>query len=299
MDRKKSGVAIIDALGEEGITPEFRLSVQDFEYLRQLIYDLSGIHLKDAKRQMVQSRLTKRLRILEMANFPDYIKYMKQHPEELTDMLNRITTNKTHFFREPKHFQFLQDAALPYILAAKQGLGNRTINGWCAASSTGEEPYTIAMVVQHFLSSHPGWSARLLASDLDTNVLAKASAGTYPKDVIKGIPGHLSKAYTCPVTGSGGSEFTFHNSVRNLLMFRQINLMSERYPIRSALDFIFCRNVFIYFTREDRDQVVKRFIKLLRPGGYLFLGHSEVLDVDVFGGQIEFIGNTTYQKVGS
>ena len=277
------------------VAPAFVLAEDTFERLRTLIYDLSGIHLKDAKRNMVQSRLTQRLRVLELTDFESYMDYLPGHPEELTDLVNRITTNKTYFFREKEHFRILRDTVLPYAAGV---CGERTpITGWCAASSTGEEPYSIALMVATFLAKNAGSSARLLASDLDTNVLATAKRGIYPASVLSDLPRSFVSNFV--VRNPDGEQGTFGlvPEVRNLLQFRRINLMAARFPIRSQLDFIFCRNVFIYFTREDRDNVVRRFIRVLKPGGIMFLGHSEVLDTKDFGGDIEFIGHTTYRKV--
>ncbi|MDH5527895.1 MAG: protein-glutamate O-methyltransferase CheR [Nitrospirota bacterium] len=277
----------------------YRLGRSGFNHLRKVIYDMSGIHLKDAKKQMVQSRLTKRLRILNIGSFNEYIDYLEENPEELTEMINRITTNKTYFFREPKHFEFLESRVLPECVTRQNRVGDaRIINGWCAASSTGEEPYTLAMVVGAFLGNYPAWSARILASDLDTNVLARAVQGIYPKISKQDIPHRYSSPYVVK-SPDGAPTIGFDDYIHSMLQFRQINLMAERYPIRSQLDFIFCRNVFIYFTRQDRDRVVRRMADLLRPGGYLFLGHSEVLDTDEFRGKLRFVTNTTYQKVGA
>jgi len=270
------------------------LSEKVFQQLTRVIYDASGIHLKEAKRQMVQSRLTSRLRALSMTDFETYLSYLEATPEEMTQMLNRITTNKTYFFREPKHFQTLGDQVLPEIVNQRGHGSGHTIKGWCAASSTGEEPYSIAMVLAKFLSTHPTWQVKLLASDLDTNVLATAKAATYPTRELDGIPDQLAKEYCL---AHGADSFRIAPAVAGSVQFRQINLMGGRYPIKSKLDFIFCRNVFIYFTREDRDKVVRRYIVLLAPGGTLFLGHSEVLDMRDFSNRLKFVGNTTYQKI--
>jgi len=273
------------------------LSEPLFERLSRIIYDASGIHLKEAKRQMVQSRLTARLRALNLNNFEDYVAVLAEHPGEMTQMLNRITTNKTYFFREPKHFETLRDVVLPSLLNNPKRGGDRVIKGWCAASSTGEEPYSIAMVLAEFMASNPAWSAKLLASDLDTNVLAKARAAAYPKQELPSIPDALRRKYAIDGASDVPNTFRICPEVADRVQFRQINLMGARYPISSKLDFIFCRNVFIYFTREDRDNVVRRFIDLLAPGGTMFLGHSEVLDINDFGGRLKFVGNTSYQKV--
>lgn len=275
---------------------DFKLGRGSFNFLREIIYRASGIHLKDAKRQMVQSRLTKRLRYLRLGSFEEYIEYLEGHPEELTDMVNRITTNKTHFFREPKHFQFLEEQVFPEMVSRVRPGTGFTVNGWCAASSTGEEPYSLALVMTRFFSGQPGWPCRLLASDLDTHVLSVAEKGEYPATLRGDIPKQFS-GYLRKHLGGEGNLFGFSDEVRRIVHFRQINLMAERYPIRTPLDFIFCRNVFIYFTREDRDRIVGRFISLLKTGGYLFLGHSEVLDTESFRDRLRFVGQTTYQKV--
>lgn len=276
----------------------YKLTRSAFEELRHIIYECSGISLKEPKRQMVQSRLTKRLRHLKIASFDEYITYLFECPDELTNMVNRITTNKTSFFREPQHFRFLQDNLLPNLLAQQQVGSGHSINGWCAASSTGEEPYSIAMVLAQFFRKHPSWQVRLLASDLDTNVLDAARTGIYPHLALGDIQNAMIKAYTENAPEGEEDTFGFTDEIKRHLIFRQINLMDARYPIRTPLDFIFCRNVFIYFTRFDRDAIVERFIKVLKPGGVLFLGHSEVLDMESFGDRLRFVGNTTYQKVG-
>ncbi len=280
-----------------GSTDGLTLSPACFEHLRKVIYDASGIHLKEAKRQMVQSRLTSRLRFLGLTDFESYIRHLSADADEMTQMLNRITTNKTYFFREPKHFKYLRDHVLPELTRGVVDSEKRVINAWCAASSTGEEPYSIAMVLHQYFAQRGAWKVRLLASDLDTNVLVTAKAATYPRQALSSLPRAFAQSNVMDDPAGDPDAFTIIPEIRNLVQFRRVNLMGERYPIKSALDFIFCRNVFIYFTREDRDNVVRRFIKLLKPGGYLFLGHSEVLDVKDFGGKIKFVGNTTYQKV--
>jgi len=152
-------------------------------------------------------------------------------------------------------------------------------------------------VIHQFFAQHSSWKVRLLASDLDTNVLAAAKSATYPRQVLSSLPKSFAQNYTISDPAGDPDAFAVIPDVCRQVGFRRINLMGERYPIRSTLDFIFCRNVFIYFTREDRDNVVRRFISLLKPGGYMFLGHSEVLDLNDFNGKIKFIGNTTYQKI--
>ncbi len=284
---------VVPATGRAGGKDE--LSSSAFDTLRSIIYDASGIQLNNAKKQMVQARLVVRVRALNLATLDDYVKYVTQNTAELPELVNRITTNKTYFFREPRHFRCLMDTVLPDAIANPAMPGTHTIYGWCAASSTGEEPHTLATVLAHFLTEHHGWKARLLASDLDTQVLETARTGRYPMSALNEIPPNLGRGYTVPTPD--GTSFGFKPDVTRLLSFRQINLMDSKYPIRSKLDFVFCRNVFIYFSREDRDNVVHRFVSLLKPGGYLFLGHSEVLDMTHFRHELKFVGNTTYQKL--
>lgn len=252
---------------------DFSITVDEFQRFRTLIYDESGISLSEQKQTLLASRLSKRLRDLDLPTFSAYYTKVMQDPtrEEFTRMLDLISTNKTDFFREPKHFDFLHERIIPELESTKR------IRIWSSACSTGEEPYTIAMTLFDHMQNPAQWDYKILASDLSTRVLAKAVSGLYDEDRFRGVPPEVIKRHFLRGRGEQTGIFKVKPHLAASITFRRVNLMDDRFPIKSPLDLIFCRNVMIYFDRPTQEKVVNKFHHYLTPGGYLFIGHSESL----------------------
>ena len=253
---------------------EVRIHTEEFEAFRELIHDVAGIALGDQKRALLCSRLSKRLRHFEFSSFQQYYDHLCHDDpsgDERRRMINCITTNKTNFFREPHHFEFLRDSVLANL--SRPG-APRKLRIWSAGCSTGEEPYSIAVTLAEHLSPLAGWDIKILASDIDTDVLAHAEAGVYTRDKSDDIPDSLQRKW---FERAGASSVRVRRPLRDLIAFRQINLIEESWPIRTTFDVIFCRNVTIYFDRPTQERLYERLAKHLTPGGYLIAGHSENL----------------------
>ena len=272
------------------------LSDSAFKRIQSLIYDLAGIALADSKHVMVESRLGKRLRALGLPSYRAYLELLERpdQRDELTRFVNALTTNKTDFFREPHHFEFLRDTAFPEIV--RRAGSHRRLRIWCAAASTGEEPYTIAMTVREFFGGDDRWDIRILASDIDTDVLTTASAGVYSRDRFEGVEPALIRKYFAPEPDSNDRSLRVKPVLRELITYRQLNLNTAGWPIRTQFDIIFCRNVMIYFDTDSQKKIVAQFAKFLKPESWLLIGHSESLFgiSDCF----ESIGATVYRRVG-
>ena len=244
------------------------ISRSDFSAICTLLYDVAGIKLNDGKEGLVVSRLGKRIREIGLDGFKSYVNRVRDDPHEMREMIDRLTTNKTSFFRESAHFDMLRKTVLPLW-------GDRPITIWSAGCSSGEEPYTLATVLyDHAQGGTP--NGRILATDLSHRVLAKAKEGSYPIDSIRDIPGPTLNRHFERVQDASGERFVARSHLRQLIRFGKLNLMEE-WPLRGPFDAIFCRNVMIYFDRDTQERLVQRFSKLLAPDGYLFIGHSETL----------------------
>lgn len=252
---------------------DYEITSDEFERFRALIYRESGISLGDGKRSLVVSRLAKRLRELGIDTFQQYFNLVtgSAGQDEFTRLLDLISTNKTDFFREPKHFDFLREEVLPALTST------RRVRIWSSASSSGEEPYTIAMTLYDGVEDPERWHFHILASDLSTRVLAKASSGVYDAERVRDLPAATVKRHFLNGRGAAAGQVKVKPHLSGMVTFRRINLMDERYPIKTPLDVIFCRNVMIYFDRPTQERLVGRFHRYLKPGGYLFIGHSESL----------------------
>lgn len=251
---------------------EFVFTVENFERVCKLIYEHAGISLKAAKQDMVYSRLARRLRANGLDNFHDYLTLLENNNKaEWEAFVNSLTTNLTSFFREPHHFPLLAEHVAGQ--KARQNV-RHPISLWCSAASSGEEPYSMAMtMVDAFGSFTPPVS--IVATDVDTQVLAKAEAGTYPIERIEKLSADKVKRFFLRGTGAQSGFVRVRPELRAMVSFRQVNLLGSEWPIRGPLDAIFCRNVMIYFDKETQLQILKRFVPLLQPDGLLFAGHSE------------------------
>ncbi len=272
---------------------EFIFTTRDFNDIRELVSHNTGIVLSDAKQDMVYSRLAKRLRKLGLKSFKDYCALIKsENNDEIGHFVNAVTTNLTSFFRENHHFEYLKNTLLPKLLAEKTG--NKQLRIWSSGCSTGEEPYSIAMVVKEVLESYPGYDVKLLATDLDTNVLDTACCGIYSENRVNGISKERLKRWFLRGKDNSAGKVKVSSELQDIITFRQLNLMNE-WPMRGPFDIIFCRNVVIYFDKPTQRLLFDRFADILSPGGHLFIGHSETLYkvTDRF----ELIGNTIYRKI--
>ena len=244
---------------------EFAYSREDFERVRQRLLTLAGIKLADSKDAMVYSRLVRRLRTLGLDSFDSYLKYLKKTPAEEQLFINALTTNLTAFFRESHHFTALTE----YL---RQNRRVKTI--WCAASSTGEEPYSIAMTVAQALGTFtPGIS--IVASDIDSSVLAKARTGIYNSDAVAKLPLDICKQFFHRGKGKHADKVKVVDEIRKMVQFRQINLLADNWPVRGPIDILFCRNVMIYFDRATQLKILQKMVALMPPESRYFAGHSE------------------------
>jgi chemotaxis protein methyltransferase CheR len=272
---------------------DFALSAAEFDRIRALVREHTGISLSETKRQLVYGRLSRRLRALQLGNFSDYIKVLERgEPAELEEFTNAVTTNLTSFFREPHHFEYLASDALAEIM--KRNAGPRRLRIWCCAASTGEEPYSISMVLREAQAQLVGWDAKLLATDLDSNVLAQGQRGIYVRDRFAGMAGKRVARFFSEVNDNGERKLSAEDEIRDLITFKQLNLMHE-WPMKGPFDAIFCRNVIIYFDKETQRKLFERMAALQRPGDFLFLGHSESLYR--VSDRYELIGRTIYRRL--
>jgi chemotaxis protein methyltransferase CheR len=274
---------------------DFVLTDTQFHRIRQLVREHTGISLSEAKRQLVYGRLARRLRALKLESFGEYLELLERGVEaELEEFTNAITTNLTSFFREPHHFEYLASDVLPKIVARDTGVRRARI--WCCAASTGEEPYSIAMVLREAQEMLTGFDMKLLATDLDSAVLATAAAGIYNAERLKSVTGARVSRFFRKGSGQHAGQYRAQDELRNLITFKQLNLMHE-WPIRGPFDAIFCRNVIIYFDKDTQRALFERMAALQRPGDYLFLGHSESLYR--VSDKYELVGRTIYRRNAS
>lgn len=252
-----------------------KLTDSEFQKLSKFIYDNYGIKLPPAKKTMLQSRLIKRLRKLQLPSFKAYIEYLfskEGQQKEVLYMIDEVSTNKTDFFRESAHFEFMTNELLPYFVKNK----NTNLNVWSAASSSGEEIYTLAIVLSEFNMLNSPISYSILGSDISKTMLAKAASAIYPETAIAQIPINLKKKYFLRSKNRESKTVRVIQKLRQNTHFQLINLMDRVYDTKpNSFDIIFCRNVLIYFDRPTQEKVLQRLISKLKPNGFLFLGHSE------------------------
>jgi chemotaxis protein methyltransferase CheR len=254
------------------------LSDKDFFRLKEFIYRHCGIKITESKRTMLEARLQKRLRKLKVATFSRYCDYLfspQGMGEELVSMIDVVTTNKTDFFREPGHFDYLSLRALPDLI--RRSGGRRSVTLWSAGCSSGEEPYTLAMVMADFVKECHGMDYTILATDISTRVLDKAKLAIYDEEQIGPISMELRKRYLLKSRTAESRAYRIVPELRERVKFRRLNFMDENFGFREAMDIIFCRNVIIYFDKPTQERLLNRFCKYLSPDGYLFMGHSETL----------------------
>ena len=281
----------------------FPMELREFKLFRTLVHERTGIWLRDGKQVMLASRLSRRLRLHGLANFSEYYAYVqkvKDSSDEIRELINCVTTNKTSFFRERHHFEFLANTVVPQIKSVSRPGAPRNIRVWSGACSTGEEPYSIAITLLESLqrpqavktashsrpaptrtglpglTSAPGsWKIEVVASDIDTKVLETAVRGVYPADSLVTVVTPLQRKYFLRGTDDMQGYVKVKPDVARLIQFKRINLMDARWPLDDLFDVIFFRNALIYFNQETQDVFLRRMARYLKPGGYLFLGNSE------------------------
>nr|WP_245795384.1 protein-glutamate O-methyltransferase CheR [Thioalkalivibrio denitrificans] len=270
---------------------EFQFTDRHFDKLRRLASEHTGIVLGENKRQMMYGRLARRIRQLGLRSFDEYCARLEEDPEsELGELVNAITTNLTAFFRENHHFEHLARTAVPEVL--ERNAATRRLRIWSAGCSTGEEPYSIAMVLGES-AALSGWDTRILATDIDTNVVARADTGVYPIERVRDMDSKRRRQWFQKGTGANAGKCRVHPSLREMIAFRPLNLLGP-WPMRGPFDIIFCRNVVIYFDKKTQRNLFDRYADILAPGGYLYIGHSESLFR--INDRFDSVGGTIYRK---
>lgn len=281
---------------ERYLEREFKYTDRDYYRLSKLAYKHAGINFMEAKRELVYGRLQKRVRLHKMKSFKQYCDYLEadDNSDEMRHFINAITTNVTSFFRESHHFEYLHDVIIPAIQIKNKAVVKRDLRIWSAGCSSGKEPYSIAMVLRECISDIDSWDAKILATDLDSDILSIARQGVYPVDQIDGVSPERRKRWFRRGQGVNTNTVMVSSDIKNLVHFRRLNLISD-WPMKGQFDCVFYRNVAIYFARESQIQIVDRIANYIKPGGYLIVGHSESL----FGvtDRFESIGHTIYRKI--
>ena len=265
----------------------------EFNRIREFIKQKLGINLSDEKKSLIQSRLSSTISDKGFVGFTQYFDHLLQDTsgEALIHFVDKITTNHTFFMREKDHFEYLRDTVLPYIY--ENHSQNNDLRLWCAGCSTGEEPYTLEMIIQDFFKDKPGkWDTQILATDISTSVLKKAIRGVYPVENLKDLPNNWINDY---FEAFDDRYRQVRESIKKLITYRKFNLMEEKFPFKRPFHIIFCRNVMIYFDTDTRDQLVNKFYDATVTGGFLFIGHSESLNY--MSTKYKYIKPAVYRKV--
>ena len=273
---------------------EFHFTDRDFSFICKLVGEETGIVLGEAKRNMVYSRLARRLRALGIDSFGEYCKLLKNDKDqELVNFINAITTNLTSFFREGHHFTYLARTLLPELM--ERNAESRRLRIWSAGCSSGEEPYSIAMTVREAIPENSGWDIRILATDLDSNMVERAGSGVYTEERIESLPRQQIKRWFLRGKGNREGMVRVKPELQSMISFRQLNLLHD-WPFSGPFDIIFCRNVVIYFSKDTQRVLVDRYADLTHDQSALFLGHSESLFK--VSDRFSLVGNTIYRRNG-
>jgi len=274
------------------------MSNREFKRFSEFVYARCGIKMPPAKKTMLTARLLKRLRDLELTSYKEYYEYINTpegRSKELVKMIDVVTTNKTEFFREAEHFDFLAKSALPALVGSRQARSRRRLNIWSAGCSSGEESYTLAMVLAEFFSiTQPLNRFSILATDISTQILATAKKAIYRKETVEPVPVMLQQKYLLRGKDSQKDLCRVVPELRHCITFRHLNFMDKDFGIRPKMDIIFCRNVVIYFDRQTQIKLFEKFYNQLVPGGYLFIGHSESLHG--INERFQNVATTVYRK---
>ncbi len=283
----------------DSITPSLRMSDKEFQAFSDLVYSICGIKLTPVKQTMLSARLAKRLRARNLHSFKEYYDFLQSQEgrdSELPDMIDAVTTNKTDFLREPKHFDYLTQKVLPdFVKKQRNGACQKSIKIWSAGCSTGQEPYTLAMIVYDYFEKNRGLSPAILATDISTEVLEKAALAVYEHELIAPLALPLRKKYISRSKKRKSTLVRIVPFIRSLVTFKHLNFMSRSYDVAGTFDVIFCRNVLIYFDKTTQEQVIDRLCQQLKTGGHLFLGHSET--IHGFNLPLHNLGGTIFEKI--
>jgi chemotaxis protein methyltransferase CheR len=274
--------------------PLDQLSAKNFRRLSAFVNTYSGIKMPDAKQTMLEGRLRRRVRATGFDTLDAYCAYLFDKgglETEAVALIDAVTTNKTDFFREPKHFEFLQEQALPSLVRG----GRTSLRLWSAACSVGAEPYTMAMLLADFAERSRPLDYFILATDLSTEVLAAARKGIYPSGMLAPVPQDYMRRFVLRSSEPNSNLMRICTPLRSKVGFARLNFMDEAYPIGEPVDIIFCRNVLIYFDKPTQAQVLRRLCECLSSGGYLFIGHSE--SITGFNLPVRAVANTIFQKI--
>lgn len=278
------------------LTTYAELTLTEFHKIASYIEDNVGIKMPETKKIMMQSRLLNRLKKLNFKTYKEYIDYVFKHDkngEELVLMIDALTTNKTEFFREPDHFVYLQKQVLPQLINE----GTRSIKLWSAGCSSGEEPYTLSIILKEYIRQFPNTitSFSVTGTDISTKVLDKATAAIYDMSTIENISADLKKRYFLKSKDSSKNIVKLKPEIRNCVTFKRLNFMDDDFMMNDMFQIIFCRNVLIYFDKKTQENVIRKLIKNLVPNGHIFLGHSEtILAMDL---PLKTVAPTVYQKI--
>jgi chemotaxis protein methyltransferase CheR len=274
------------------VTHQYEYNDVHFEKFKKLVAINAGISLSDAKRELVYGRLARRLRKLQIDNFDDYYDLLESDTgDELVNFVNSITTNLTSFFREEYHFEYLANTVLPELI--KKNAASKKIRIWSAGCSTGEEPHSIAMTVRETIPEHANWDIKILATDIDSEVLSKAASGIYTEERTSGISAPRLKKWFQRNKGEYQNNLKIKPELQELITFRQLNLM-KKLPITGQIDVLFCRNVVIYFNKDTQRELFEKYANVMPMGAHLFIGHSESLFK--VSERFALLGKTIYQK---
>jgi len=271
------------------------LSEQEFEQFSKLVYTHCGIDLHDGKKELVRARLSKLIRAGNFGSFSEYYDYViaDSTGAAISELTDSISTNLTSFFREPQHFAFLTQTLVPEMLCRKTGQNTRRIRAWSAGCSSGEEPYSIAITLLEAIRNQGQWDLKILATDISRKILNRAQQGQYDDERISTIPPAVKSKYLFAKRHNGQPLYHVCPNLKEIIVFKYLNLM-ENWPFQGPIDFIFCRNVMIYFDKSTQQRLVNRYWQVLERGGYLFTGHSESLTgIDH---KFRYIQPTIYKK---
>lgn len=275
---------------QQAVEREFEFRTQDFRFIADLVHERTGIVLADHKQDMVYARIARRLRSLRMTTFKDYCNLLQSElgKDEMANFVNALTTNLTSFFREAHHFVHLRDKVLKPLAASST---DKRLRLWSSACSSGAEPYSIAMTCFEAIPDIARWDIKILATDIDTGMLAKSKAGEYPETEVELVPEALRNKYTVPL---GNGKVGMHECLKSIITFKQLNLIHD-WPFKGPFDAAFCRNVVIYFNKDTQKQLFAQMADRIKPKGWLYIGHSETLHN--ISDRFELIGKTIYQRV--
>jgi chemotaxis protein methyltransferase CheR len=274
------------------------LTGKDFKRLASFIHDRLGIKVPDFKRSMLESRLRKRLNVLGMKTYTQYCDFLfsgQGLDQELTEFTDVITTNKTDFFREPHHFKYIQEKALPDLIERTNAGVSRKLMAWSCACSRGDEPYTLAMVLSDYGETLKRFDFSILATDISTRMLETAVRGIYEEQVVEPVPPGFRKKYLLRSKDRTRQVVRIKPEIRKKIKFHRLNLMNSDFGLSHKMDILFCRNVIIYFDKPTTEKLIAKLCNNLAPGGYLFMGHSELLDVNRY--PLVPVAPTIYQKI--